>query len=51
MKRVLKENGSVAISVLKRSANSEEIVKMVKAYFNITKEIEESQDLILVGTY
>ncbi|MBS3107561.1 class I SAM-dependent methyltransferase [Candidatus Woesearchaeota archaeon] len=51
IKRVMKENGSVAISVLKRSSRAEEIVKMIKAYFKITKEIEERQDFILIGTY
>ncbi len=46
--RVLKPQGKLIISFLKRSKNRELIETLIKKNFNIEKEIEEFKDMIFV---
>ena len=49
MHRVLKEKNLVIITILKRSANLEKILALVKSHFKITDEIDEDKDIILIS--
>ncbi len=48
MHRVGKKDCQYALSFLKKSEKREMILKMIKKYFKITKEIEEEKDTILI---
>ncbi len=47
MKRVVRENGEVVISVLKKAESFNEIVDKIKKNFKVEKEVDEEKDLIV----
>jgi len=46
IKRVLKPNGQLVISILKRSSSLTDISILIKKYFKNVKKIEEEKDII-----
>ncbi len=46
MKRVLKRNGTAAITVLKKSAKHHNICALIRKHFIVKKEVDEGKDTI-----
>ncbi|MBN1377219.1 class I SAM-dependent methyltransferase [Candidatus Woesearchaeota archaeon] len=49
MKRVLRDKGKIAITVLKKSKKSNDIEKLLNKYFKINTVIDEGMDLVYFG--